>query len=308
MRKIIIRTSLILGVILLTVLCLGVYKFNIANDDVSFNTETPASLDNATYKINGENVLLKNGISVTEVVPGSASKTVTRYFGNEVKHDFDGDGREDSAFLVTQETGGSGIFYYLVARLNTVHGYIGSEGVFLGDRIAPQTTEMGKGNIIVVNYAERAKGESFAVRPSFGKSRWLLLDPKTMQFGEVAQNFEGEADPARMTLGMKTWDWIHTTYGDGTQVQPHALKKFTLLFKKDNTFSLGTDCNSGGGGYVMNGNKISFEKMISTMMYCDGSQEADFTKMLGEVLSYHFTSRGELVFDLKLDSGVMVFR
>ena len=267
-------------------LYLGVYKFNVANDDVSFNAGTPASLDNATYKINGQNVLLKNGLSVTEVAPGSGSKIITRYFGNEVKHDFDGDGREDSAFLVTQETGGSGIFYYIVARLNTVHGYIGSEGVFLGDRISPQTTEMGKGNIVVVNYAERAKGESFSVQPSVGKSRWLLLDTKTMQFGEVAQNFEGEADPAQMTLEMKTWDWINTTYGDGTQIRPHSLKKFTLLFKKDSTFSLGTDCNRGGGEYVMNGSKISFEKMITTMMYCDGSQESDFTKMLCEVSSY----------------------
>jgi len=66
------------------VLYLGVYKFNVANDDVSFNAGTPASLDNATYKINGQNVLLKNGLSVTEVAPGSGSKIITRYFGNEV--------------------------------------------------------------------------------------------------------------------------------------------------------------------------------------------------------------------------------
>ena len=123
-------------------------------------------------------------MSEIEATPGSASKIITRYFGNEIKHDFDGDGREDVAFLLTQETGGSGIFYYVVAALNTSKGYIGSEGFFLGDRIAPQTTEMGKGNSIVVNYAERAAGESFAIRPSVGKSVRLLLDLKTMQFNE----------------------------------------------------------------------------------------------------------------------------
>ena len=70
---------------------------------------------------------------------------------------------------------------------------MGSQGLLLGDRIAPQTTGADKGKIIVVNYADRAQGESFTVRPSVGKSIWLLLDPKTMQFGEVVQNFEGES-------------------------------------------------------------------------------------------------------------------
>jgi hypothetical protein len=43
-------------------------------------------------------------------------------------------------------------------------------------------------------------------------------------------------------------------------------------------------------------------------MYCENSQEAEFTKMLGEVESYYFTNRGELVFNLKFDSGSMIFR
>jgi len=57
-----------------------------------------------------------------------------------------------------QEVGGSGVFYYAVVALNTVNGYVGSDAVFLGDCIAPQTIEIGKGNVIIVNYAERANG------------------------------------------------------------------------------------------------------------------------------------------------------
>jgi len=45
----------------------------------------------------------------------------------------------------------------------------------------------------VVNYAVRAPGEPMTARPSVGKSVWLKLDPQTMQFGEVVQNFEGES-------------------------------------------------------------------------------------------------------------------
>lgn len=282
----------------------GVYKFKYTP---VVNTGA-VDAKNAAYLINGRLTVLRNGVSEVEAAPGSASKIVTRYFGNAVKHDFDGDGREDVTFLLTQETGGSGTFFYVVAALNTVHGYVGSEALFLGDRIAPQTTEMGKGNVIVVNYAERKPGEPFTAQPSVGKSIWLLLNPKTMQFGEVTQNFEGEADPARMTLGMKTWNWVSTIYNNDTRTTPRDSKKFSITLKNSGTFTATTDCNNAGGNYVIDGNKISFDKIMSTMVYCEGSQENDFMKMLGEVANYHFTSRGELIFDLKFDSGSSVFR
>ena len=143
-----------------------------------------SSPKNATYTIAGQKVTLKDGSNL---------ETGTRYFGNDITTDLDGDGREDTVFLLTQQTGGSGVFYYAVAALNTEHGYVGSEAIFLGDRIAPQTTEKGKGKIVVINYADRAFGEPFTTPPSIGKSIWILLDVKTMQFGEVVQNFEGES-------------------------------------------------------------------------------------------------------------------
>ncbi|HEY9584114.1 MAG TPA: META domain-containing protein [Candidatus Paceibacterota bacterium] len=270
-----------------------------------------ASYKDATYIIDGKSVTLKNGLSETEI-PDSDAKVVTRYFGNEVKHDLDDDGRKDIAFLLTQETGGSGTFFYVVAALNTTKGYVGSQALLLGDRIAPQTTVMDerddRKNVIVVNYAVRLPGEPFTARPSLGKSIWIKLDPKTMQFGEVAQSFEGESDPSKMTLGMKTWNWVRTTYNDDMEIKPKVENKFTLTFKGDKTFSASTDCNGIGGEYAASGTKISFDKMISTKMYCEGSQESSFSKMLGEAESYHFTSKGELILELKLDSGSMIFR
>lgn len=165
--------------------------------------QTPnSSYKDATYVIAGKAVKLTNGISETEETPDSTSKIITRYFGNEVRRDLDNDGREDIVFLLTQETGGSGIFFYVVAALNTINGYIGSEAIFLGDRIAPQTIHMdeektargtNRKNVIVVNYAIRLPGEPFTSQVSLGKSLWLKLDPITMQLGEVAQNFEGES-------------------------------------------------------------------------------------------------------------------
>jgi heat shock protein HslJ len=256
-------------------------------------------------------VTLVNGVSVTPIAPGSASVVTTTYFGNEVTHDFNNDGRPDTAFILTQNSGGSGTFYYVVVALNMERGYVGSTGILLGDRIAPQTTEMSQNkatpDVIVVNYADRKAGEPFTTPPSVGKTIWLKLDIQTMQFGEVAQNFEGEADPKKMTLTMNTWNWVKTTYSNDTTVAPKK-NKFALTLKADKTFSATTDCNGIGGEYTVNGNKITFTKMMSTLMYCEGSQEQEYSRMLSQIQSYMFTSKGELVFDLKLDTGSMIFR
>lgn len=222
----------------------------------------------------------------------------TSYFGNELKADVDGNGRMDSVFYITNQPGGSGTFYYVVATLDTDKGSISSKPVLVGDRIAPQTINKGTGRIVIVNYADRAPGEPFTVRPSFGKSLYLLLDPKTLQFGEVAQNFEGEANPAMMKLGMKVWNWMPT----GT-----TTKTFTLSFKNDDSFSATTDCNGIGGQYTASGNKLSFGSIMSTLMFCELSREGEFTKVLEGTTGYSFTSKGELILNLKT-GGTAIFR
>jgi heat shock protein HslJ len=229
------------------------------------------------------------------------SRPPMKYFGNAVAYDFDKDGREDSAFIMTKRTSTDTVEYYVVARLNTVNGQVESKPLLLGENIAPQTTEMGKGPIVVVNYAVAGADGSV------GKSMHLLLDTKTMQFGEVAVNFEGEADPSLMTLTQKSWSWIQTVYNNDTEVKPRT-DKFVLTFTAPNTFSATTDCNTMGGQYTVKENTITFGAMFSTKMFCEGSQEDDFSKALGQAQSFHFTGKGELVFDLAYDSGSMIFK
>lgn len=306
------KTHIILAAIVFVILGVLIYKSTMIKNSTPNNNQAQANIHDGTYLIAGQNVTLKNGISEVEAAPGSASKVITRYFGNDLRYDANNDGVLDDVFLLTQSTGGSGLFYYVVALTHTATGDFGSDGVLLGDRISPQTINLdetnGKKNVIVVNYADRKAEEGFAVAPSVGKSIWLKLDTTTMKWGEVVQNFEGEADTAKMSLSMKNWQWVSTAYNDGKKVTPRTEKKFVLTFKSDKTFSATTDCNGVGGEYAVIGNKITFTKMISTMMYCEGSQEADFTKMISEAQSYFFTAKGELVLDLKFDTGSVIFK
>ena len=47
---------------------------------------------NSTYEVEGKNVPLVNGVSEIEAAPGSATKIVTRFFGNEAFGALNGDG------------------------------------------------------------------------------------------------------------------------------------------------------------------------------------------------------------------------
>ena len=129
---------------------------------------------NISYKIDGTAVLLADGMAVQEAAPGSASKITTTYFGNEATGDLDGNGTEDVAFLLTQNAGGSGTFYYVVAAVKTDTGYVGTNAILLGDRIAPQTTEISNG-VVTVNYAIRKTGDPMTTAPSVGVSKKITL-------------------------------------------------------------------------------------------------------------------------------------
>ena len=129
-----------------------------------------------------------------------------------------------------------------------------------------------------------------------------------MQFGEVEQNFEGEADPSRMTLTMKTWNFVNALYSDGREVKPKQPNKFTLAFSTDGRFSATTDCNSMSGSYSATKDTLTFSSIAATRMFCEGSQEGDFAAFLVGAQRYHFTGKGELVLDLKQGSGSATFR
>jgi hypothetical protein len=146
-----------------------------ANPPPAPTSEVAGSHKDATYTIDGRVIKLTNGVFEAEAAPGSASKLVTRYFGNEATADLNGDGTEDIVFLLTHSTGGSGTFFYAVAALKTPTGYTGTNAVLLGDRIAPQSTEYRNGEIIV-NYADRKPGDAMTTQPSVGVSKYLKVD------------------------------------------------------------------------------------------------------------------------------------
>jgi hypothetical protein len=142
-----------------------------------FTTKEHAILNpqNATYTIDNEAVTLINGTSEIDI-PDSSSKKITIYLGNyEIKGDFNGDGIEDSAFLLTQNSGGSGTFFYIAAVLSTKDGYKGTNAIFFGDRISPKTLEFKNGEIIV-NYLDRRIDQPMVSFPSIPTTKYFKIN------------------------------------------------------------------------------------------------------------------------------------
>ena len=134
---------------------------------------------NATYNVDGSAFTLVNGTSIVSATPGSATKITTKYFGNDSTGDINGDGLTDIAYLITQDKGGSGTFYYAVVALKTLTGGYKLTNTFLvGDRIAPQTTQINNSAMeLYVNFAERKAGEPMTAQPSQGATLILKVTP-----------------------------------------------------------------------------------------------------------------------------------
>jgi len=167
-----------IAIIIIAIIGIGYWAYQ-QPQGVEKITPTPekTALDpqNCVYAIDGKNVALENGYSEEEAAPGSAEKIITRYFGNEALGDLNGDGLPDIAFIITQSSGGSGTFYYAVAALDSIDGCSGTNAILLGDRIAPQTTEIQNGKIIV-NYADRKISEPMTAQPSVGITEQFALE------------------------------------------------------------------------------------------------------------------------------------
>jgi len=291
----------------LVVFVAGFYKFNMTDgNDIIPGINAP-DVRNSSYAIGGQTFTLVNGKAEKEISPNSASKQTVLIFGEPVYGDLNADGKNDAAIVLESIDGGSGTFYYAALAIASGTGYIITNTLLIGDRITPQTIELRDGRA-VYNYAVRKATETMITEPSAGKSLWVHYDLKTGEIGELIKDFEEEVNPAQMTLGMKKWSWIQTKMNDGTATTPKKKGSFTIVFNQNKTVSIGTDCNSMGGAYTQNGNKVAFGSLVSTMMFCDGSQEAEFSGKLSDVRSYLFTSKGELILETKMDSGTMIFR
>ena len=181
------KTKTLLAVVLLVaVVGLGFYLFekqtkqgeeNIAVVPEATNSFQPL---NASYEIEGQVVALVNGKAEQEIAPISITKIFTSVWADPVLGDLNNDGADDAALILTQDSGGSGTFFYVAVALNEAGKPKGINTILLGDRIAPQNISI-KDGVIRVDYAVRNPDEPMVQAPSVGVSEYYKVVGNILQ-------------------------------------------------------------------------------------------------------------------------------
>ena len=127
------------------------------------------------FIIDGKLIKLKKGVSEIRIDKSSASKIVTKYTGMNAKGDLNSDSAGDMAVILTQETGGSGTFYYVAVISSKNKRYTGSNAIFLGDRIKVDRVVIEDG-AVVVNYLDRNISEPMNEEPTVATSKSFALE------------------------------------------------------------------------------------------------------------------------------------
>jgi heat shock protein HslJ len=123
--------------------------------------------------------------------------------------------------------------------------------------------------------------------------------------GKLPAGSQAPGDP-KLLVG--TWMWQKTVMRDGSVLTPKKAGIFALTLSADGKASGKTDCNGFGGEYTVGSDGIlSFGPFMSTQMYCEGSQEAQFSGPLAKANKYSFDAQGNLVIGVDAGAGTVVF-
>lgn len=133
----------------------------------------PSSPLNSTIQIENTEVTLAEGSAETDI-PDSSAQALTKVVGEPVYGDVNDDGVDDAVFVITHSEGGTGTFYYVATALKSDLGYLGTNAVLLGDRIAVETVKVANG-VIKVHLKTRGEGQSFADTPIVPETKYVVL-------------------------------------------------------------------------------------------------------------------------------------
>jgi heat shock protein HslJ len=136
----------------------------------------------------------------------------------------------------------------------------------------------------------------------FNSIKKNLHKPNTM--GDVSRKVKGDGVGSNSPLFGTSWIWTTSTVAGVSTAAPVG-GKFVLSFGEDNRVNSTTDCNGVGGSYSLGANNtLSFGQFMSTMMFCEGSRESEYSSQLMKTASYAIDGT---TLRLTNASGTMVF-
>jgi len=176
------KKSLILIIIVL--ITLG-YWFS-GTREATLNPDSSPSVlfqpnpENAIFLFDDRPITLTNGRSEQRDMATGMTDEVW-LLDKKVAGDLNNDQKNDTVILLARSGGGSGVFIYIATYISGPVSYKGTNAIFIGDRISPESVSIANG-VITFKYLDRKSNEPFAAEPTVPVSKQF-----TYQNGEFVE-------------------------------------------------------------------------------------------------------------------------
>ena len=138
---------------------------------VESDSLSPLDVRNATYTIEGQSVTLVDGASQV-AIPNSSVVVKTAVLEGPAFADLNEDGINDAVVILRQETGGSGVFFYVFALLSKGNSSTGvaTNAIMIGDRIHIQSIDIDQPGAVSVTILDRKDTDPYTATPTVEKT------------------------------------------------------------------------------------------------------------------------------------------
>ena len=265
---------------------------------------TEDTLKNAEYRgIYEETVELTDGrYEGKPFVEGGASRPTVTFMDPYALGDLDGDGIEDAAALLAENSGGSGTFIYLAAVLNR-NGYPNNEATtLLGDRVQINSLSIEEGEI-VVDMITHGPDDPLCCPAQQVVQTYELRDGELVLTSEKV--ISTTADPEIVGV---VWRWVKFLGGDDATIMVDDPNKYTLELLPDGQVRIKADCNMASGTHKLEAaGGLTLELGPTTLAECEpGSLYDKYLEMLAWVRTYVLAG-DQLVLNMMADGGDLFF-
>jgi hypothetical protein len=147
--------------------------FVVKQSPTSTPTPTPVTVkniskpdaSNATFIFDDGDITLVKGTNSKVIIPGGELTQDTTLTDTVAYGDLNNDNKNDTAVVLVQSGGGSGVFIYVAAYVSGLVNYKGTNAIFVGDRIEPKSISIVNG-VISFKYLDRKANEPMAADPT----------------------------------------------------------------------------------------------------------------------------------------------
>ncbi len=175
--------------------------------------------------------------------------------------------------------------------------------------------------MVVQDDLEKAVQASLAVRIEDAQGKLLYINntmhlvstnQTSIDIAVISVGMSGDTSSLPPAFDGQVWQWIaFQDSADGEEsndIMVDDPANYTLELLTDGTYAVKADCNLVSGQFTLNDGSLTLAPGAMTLAACEPESLSDrYIALLGDVVTFVFNSEGDLVLNLKMDAGNMIF-